>query len=447
MSTLAEYNNNPGNLRPPKDVKYDGQIGVDDKGFAIFENAEYGRRALLNDINIKLKRGLNTPDKFLDVYAPRGNENPEEARDNYRIFLAQTLGLKSTAEPFPKDSAERIAEAISKFEGGTWGKPPAQPSEETEQGGDAQPPAPTLGQKAEQLLKDTGAVAAQAAEEYPTAARAGFDVAGALAGRKLSTMGEAARRDIAAQAARTPAAAAPPPATPAQVAPVTPPEPPSRKVPGSSGAANWTRVMGQDIPHVIAESAESMRASDPRGGQALINRDIEAMRRIREMGLGGYQLSGSGSSQLMLPPEAAAARPAPPPPPPPAPPPPPPKAPLSARISRGVNIGARAMPGAFGVLGGLGAAELGQEAYGRVQSGDIPGAMIAGAGALGSAASLMPFPQTRVGGPALATISPLTLYLYDKAKSRAVSQAKGYGALAAGRKLPTPSIYQGYGSP
>ena len=36
MSTLAEYNNNPGNLRPPAGVKYDGQIGVDENGFAIF---------------------------------------------------------------------------------------------------------------------------------------------------------------------------------------------------------------------------------------------------------------------------------------------------------------------------------------------------------------------------------------------------------------------------
>ena len=105
------------------------------------------------------------------------------------------------------------------------------------------------------------------------------------------------------------------------------------------------------------------------------------------------------------------------------------------------------MPGAFGLLGGLGAAELGQEAYGRAQEGDIPGALIAGVGAAGSLASALPFPQTRVGGPALAAASPLTLYLYDKAKERAVSQAQGYGALAAGRQLPAPSIYQGYFGP
>ena len=105
------------------------------------------------------------------------------------------------------------------------------------------------------------------------------------------------------------------------------------------------------------------------------------------------------------------------------------------------------MPKTTGALAGLGAAEMGQEAYQRAQSGDIPGALIAGAGAAGSAASLLPFPQTRVGGPAIAAVSPLTLLLYDKAKERAIRQAQGYGALAAGRQLPAPSIYQGYFGP
>mgnify|MGYP003345304440 CR=1 FL=1 len=27
MESRADYNNNPGNLRPPKDVTYEGQIG------------------------------------------------------------------------------------------------------------------------------------------------------------------------------------------------------------------------------------------------------------------------------------------------------------------------------------------------------------------------------------------------------------------------------------
>ena len=50
MTTLAEYNNNPGNIRPAKGVKYEGLIGVDDKGFGIFEKPEYGQKALIDSL-------------------------------------------------------------------------------------------------------------------------------------------------------------------------------------------------------------------------------------------------------------------------------------------------------------------------------------------------------------------------------------------------------------
>ena len=33
MTSIADYNNNPGNLRPPKGLTYEGQIGVDERGF------------------------------------------------------------------------------------------------------------------------------------------------------------------------------------------------------------------------------------------------------------------------------------------------------------------------------------------------------------------------------------------------------------------------------
>lgn len=121
MTTLAEYNNNPGNIRPAKGVKYEGLIGVDDKGFGIFEKPEYGQKALINDIKYKLeKRGLKTPNDFIDVYTPKGDENEEDGRDNYKIYIAQKLGLKSTNDPIPDDAIEKLAEAITNFEGGKW---------------------------------------------------------------------------------------------------------------------------------------------------------------------------------------------------------------------------------------------------------------------------------------------------------------------------------------
>jgi hypothetical protein len=117
---LSTWNNNPGNLRPPKGVVYKGQIGIDPKGFAIFEDPESGRSALINDINIKIKRGINTPDAFIDIYSPAGKENPDDSRKNYKMHMAKTVGINSPTDPFPEGAAEKIADAITGFEAGTW---------------------------------------------------------------------------------------------------------------------------------------------------------------------------------------------------------------------------------------------------------------------------------------------------------------------------------------
>ena len=119
MTSIAEYNNNPGNIRPPKGLTYEGQIGIDDRGFAIFATKEAGRGALMQDIRAKQKQGLNNPNAFIDKYAPASKENPEEGRDNYKIRMAQHLGLKNTTDPFPKGSEEKIADLIASFEAGT----------------------------------------------------------------------------------------------------------------------------------------------------------------------------------------------------------------------------------------------------------------------------------------------------------------------------------------
>ena len=121
MTTLAEYNNNPGNIRPAKGVKYEGMIGVDDKGFAVFATPKDGEKALIDDLTYKIeKRGIKTPSEFVDIYAPAGDENSEDSRDNYKIFIAQKLGLKSTNDPFPENPVSKLAQAVSAFEGGTW---------------------------------------------------------------------------------------------------------------------------------------------------------------------------------------------------------------------------------------------------------------------------------------------------------------------------------------
>jgi hypothetical protein len=64
--------------------------------------------------------------------------------------------------------------------------------------------------------------------------------------------------------------------------------------------------MGQDVPDVVAETAENMRKDNPKGGQAIIDRDVAAKQKIQQIGASDYKLTGQGKGQLMLPPELAA---------------------------------------------------------------------------------------------------------------------------------------------
>jgi hypothetical protein len=448
MSTLAEYNNNPGNLRPPQGVKYEGQIGVDDKGFAIFENADYGRRALVNDIQIKLKRGLNSPEVFIDTYAPRGNENPQEAQENYKIWLANSLGLNSTADKFPKDSAEKIADAVSKFESGTWGKSQTEEAEEQLQ--------PTDQQRRDKLVEEVKELPGKVAQEYPTATRAAIDVAGASLGSQASRFTETGR-ERAAQAAADLLRSSAKPVAPAVQPAATPPAPiptdpmHTRQLQGTTDAGATGRARQQTYNVGTSQQAaaanEQAKVIEQLKRQGIVTGDAKSLLAKAP----GLTSTPSGvllpSSQVYadIPPTQGTA-----PPPPPEPPQPRQPSPLSRgaqAVSRGVNIGYRAFPGAAGALAGLGTAELGQQAYSRFSEGDVPGGILASVGAGSSALSLFPFPVTRVPSTLLAVASPLALLAYDKMKERAVSQAQGYGALAAGRQLPAPSIYSGYTSP
>ncbi len=195
MTSVADYNNNPGNLRP-KGFTYKGQIGVDDRGFAIFENKDAGRSALMQDIRAKQRQGLNNPNAFIDKYAPAMAENPEEGRENYKIRLAQHLGLQSTTDPFPKGSEEKIADLIASFEAGTPAattekKEPSakdpfagyEPKARTDKG-DALPPLVAEQSKTEKVMgaiADSGEYVAEKALENPEILAA----AGAGAGKGI----------------------------------------------------------------------------------------------------------------------------------------------------------------------------------------------------------------------------------------------------------------------
>jgi len=105
---------NVGNLRPVG-FKYEGQIGVSPGGFAMFENRDYGIKALNHDISVKLDRGLNTPEKFISIYAPASDKNDTSA---YIRNVSNALGIKPNQEiPNTPEARMILAQAITRQEG------------------------------------------------------------------------------------------------------------------------------------------------------------------------------------------------------------------------------------------------------------------------------------------------------------------------------------------
>lgn len=66
--------NNPGNIRPSKKYKWNGQIGIEG-GYVIFVDIEHGIRAMAKDLVSKINRGLNEIALYVPIYAPAGDNN------------------------------------------------------------------------------------------------------------------------------------------------------------------------------------------------------------------------------------------------------------------------------------------------------------------------------------------------------------------------------------
>jgi len=75
------------------------------------------------------------------------------------------------------------------------------------------------------------------------------------------------------------------------------------------------------------------------------------------------------------------------------------------------------VPAASGALGGYALGSQGQEAFNRFQKGDVAGSTVAGLGALGGLASMVPHPATRALGAAASTVSPAALAVLDKMRT------------------------------
>lgn len=153
MDTLANRNNNPGNLR------FIGQNGASqgEGGFARFDSPASGYAALLNDLDAKLsgnsRSGL-TPDHTLadmvNVYAPsKDNNNPA----NYTAVVANKLGVSpgtklSELKPRLGELAEAMAQhegykGQSSYKGGYNPTPFSNPTQGSALGQNIAPPTPT----------------------------------------------------------------------------------------------------------------------------------------------------------------------------------------------------------------------------------------------------------------------------------------------------------------
>jgi hypothetical protein len=95
----------------------------------------------------------------------------------------------------------------------------------------------------------------------------------------------------------------------------------------------------------------------------------------------------------------------------------PPPTPALQTIKQGLQGAGNAMnrlPVASGLLGGASAGYQGQEAADRYKRGDMAGTAIAGIGALGGLASMVPHPATRVLGATSSAVAPAALAVLDK---------------------------------
>jgi hypothetical protein len=219
--------------------------------------------------------------------------------------------------------------------------------------------------------------------------------------------------------------------------PVGGPASPLNQMSGS-GVFNYGKAF--DLTDIEAGRALDM-TKNPGGVHDLTTQRREALNRIQSMG-GGY-VENPRYGGIMTPQQSAgggprasfAQQPAIPPSPdmpggrqpglaqiptpqpvsttPPAPPRPGPLSQAAGVLKQGAGAVLNA-PGVSGALGGLGMAESGQEFMKRQAAGDVPGQIMAGMGVAGGGLAMVPNPMAKALGAALATASPLSLYLYDK---------------------------------
>lgn len=106
-------NNNPGNLRPNSNFRWNGEIGSDG-GYVVFSTMELGVRASYINLRSYFTNGFDTIDKIIARWAPSADNNPEET---YAAYVAEKTGFDQTEKlVFNSVTAEKLLSAIFRFE-------------------------------------------------------------------------------------------------------------------------------------------------------------------------------------------------------------------------------------------------------------------------------------------------------------------------------------------
>jgi len=107
-------NHNPGNLRYVATVQWNGQVGDDGTGYAVFDSDEHGVRALGHQLQTYAGRGITSVAQIISTYAP-SSENDTQA------YIADVAGRVGVDPNEPLDVyalLPQLADAIIHHEQG-----------------------------------------------------------------------------------------------------------------------------------------------------------------------------------------------------------------------------------------------------------------------------------------------------------------------------------------
>ncbi len=114
-SSLAAKNKNPMNIKKLDHDVWEGQIGVDEQGHAVFSSWEYGVRAGAFTLrSYAQKHNIDTVDKLVNRFA----EVEGQKHTVYVLFLCESLGVESDQKISLIDYMPMLLRAMSKYESG-----------------------------------------------------------------------------------------------------------------------------------------------------------------------------------------------------------------------------------------------------------------------------------------------------------------------------------------